>query len=205
MTWQLYGLFLIASAVLIATPGPNVALIVGTSIRHGRRAGLATVTGVNAGLTVQLVLVAMGLASVAEFYAKWFDVIRYVGVAYLIVLAVLQLMRSNASDTANLSAPELPRRRAAARGFAVAMANPKTLLFHAAFLPQFLPADGAVYWIWILAASFAVIGYTGDAMFALVAARTGTALSGRFTKLADRVSAGVLLGGAATLLVIRRT
>ena len=88
MTWELYTVFVLASALLILTPGPNIALIVGTSIRHGTGIGVATVAGVNAGLTVQLVLVALGLASVAEFYARWFDILRYAGAAYLIALAL---------------------------------------------------------------------------------------------------------------------
>ncbi len=204
MTWELYIVFVLASALLILTPGPNIALIVGTSIRHGTGIGVATVAGVNAGLTVQLVMVALGLASVAEFYARWFDILRYVGAGYLIALAIVQLLKSARTDERAAELPALPRRRAIVRGFAVAMANPKTLLFHAAFLPQFIPASGAQYWIWILAATFAVIAYIFDTGYAIIAAKTGSALSRQYTKLADRLSAVALLGGAVTLLVLRR-
>jgi homoserine/homoserine lactone efflux protein len=202
MTLQLYLLFVLASALLVATPGPNVALVVGTSLRYGARTGLLTVGGVNLGLVLQLSAVAAGLTSIVELFARHFDVIRYVGAAYLALLGLQQLFARPKPDQA--VAPVLRGERAFARGFAVAFANPKTLIFHAAFLPQFLGPGTDRADLWLLAATFAVIGALGDGLYALFAARARAAVTERARRIADRASGAILLGGAAVLLAARR-
>ncbi|QRG05162.1 LysE family translocator [Xanthobacter dioxanivorans] len=195
------ALFVLACVALAATPGPNVALIVGTSLKHGRRAGILTATGVNVGLIAQLTLVAAGLAYVVEAFSRNFDLVRYAGAAYLVWLAVLQ-WRSAGSGVA---APAPSARAAFGRGLAVAFANPKTLLFHAAFLPQFVTdTANPVPQIALLAAVFAGIALVGDVLWAVAADKARAALKGRFTRIADRVSAGILVGGAALLLAAGR-
>lgn len=201
MSVEVYLLFLAATAALIATPGPNVALIVSTSLAHGARAGLLTVAGVNAGLILQLGVVAFGLSWIVEAFARHFDLIRYLGAAYLGVLGVQQLLAAPAT-----TAPEaMPRaHRAFARGFAVAFANPKTLIFHAAFLPQFLAPGAGAAQLWLLVGSFAVIAAAGDSLYALMAARLRAAASRRAQHLANRASGIILLGGSAVLLAMGR-
>ena len=95
--------------------------------------------------------------------------------------------------------------RAFGRGFAVAFANPKTLIFQAAFLPQFLtdPSEGGVT-LWLLALTFSVIAACGDTLYALFAARARVAATGRAQRIADNASSVILLGGAAVLLAARR-
>lgn len=201
MSAESLALFVLACLALGATPGPNVALIVGTSLKHGRRAGLLTATGVNVGLVLQLAFVAAGLAWMVEVFARHFDLVRYLGAAYLAWLAVMQ-WRSAGAERREAA----PTGRAAfSRGLAVAFANPKTLLFHAAFLPQFVtdPTD-PVPQIALLAAIFAAIALAGDMLWAVAADRARALLSGRFTLLADRVSAVILAGGAAVLLAAGR-
>jgi threonine/homoserine/homoserine lactone efflux protein len=97
----------------------------------------------------------------------------------------------------------LSRERAFARGFAVAFANPKTLIFQAAFLPQFL-GDGESWQLWLLAATFGVISAVGDTLWALGAARARAAMSGRVQLMADRVSGAILIAGAGVLLAASR-
>src|SRR5262245_10958760 len=92
MSLELYLVFVLASVLLIAVPGPNVALIVGTSLRHGARAGLMATAGVNVGALLQLSAIAFGLAWVVEFYSRHFDLIRYAGAAYLALLGLQQLL-----------------------------------------------------------------------------------------------------------------
>jgi homoserine/homoserine lactone efflux protein len=88
MSLQLYLVFVVATALLIATPGPNVALIVGTSLAHGARTGLIAMAGVNIGVMVQLVVVAAGLSWLVELFSRNFDLIRFVGAAYLMFLGM---------------------------------------------------------------------------------------------------------------------
>ncbi|MFG1223082.1 LysE family translocator [Xanthobacter wiegelii] len=195
------ALFVLACIALGATPGPNVALIVGTSLKHGRQAGILTATGVNVGLIAQLALVAGGLAYVVEAFSHHFDLVRYAGAAYLVWLAVMQWRAAGKA----VEAPAPSAHAAFGRGLAVAFANPKTLLFHAAFLPQFVTdTTNPVPQIALLAAIFAVIALVGDMLWAVVADKARAALKGRFTLVADRVSAGILVGGAALLLAAGR-
>jgi threonine/homoserine/homoserine lactone efflux protein len=202
MTLELYLLFVLASALLVATPGPNVALVVGTSLRYGARSGLMTVAGVNVGLTLQLAAVAAGLSWIVDLFARHFDLVRYAGAAYLALLGLQQLFAK--APPPSSVAPVLPSRHAFARGFAVAFANPKTLIFHAAFLPQFLAGGDSRADLWLLAATFAVIGAIGDGLYALFAARARAAVTDRARRIADKASGAILLGGAAVLLAARR-
>lgn len=203
MSLELYLLFVVASAALVATPGPNVALIVGTSLRHGASTGLMTVAGVNFGLVLQLSAVAAGLSWIVELFARHFDLIRYLGAAYLFVLGMQQLLAK--PQPSGGETPKLSRERAFARGFAVAFANPKTLVFHAAFLPQFLSGgQGSGSELWLLVLTFSGIAALGDALYAFFAARARAAVSGRAQRLADKASGVILIGGAAVLLAVRR-
>ena len=202
MTVELYLLFVLASALLVATPGPNVALVVGTSLRYGVRTGLLTVGGVNLGLLLQLAAVAAGLTWIVDLFARHFDLIRYIGAAYLALLGLQQLFARPKAEEA--AAPVMRGEHALARGFAVAFANPKTLIFHAAFLPQFLGAGENRADLWLLAATFAVIAALGDGLYALFAARARAAVTERARRIADRASGAILLGGAAVLLAARR-
>ena len=201
MSLELYLIFVVATALLIATPGPNVALIVGTSLTHGARTGLIAMAGVNLGVMVQLVVVAAGLSWIVELFAKNFDLIRFIGAAYLLFLGIQTLWKARKPLPPKPLSPE----RAFGRGLAVAFANPKTLIFQAAFLPQFL-SSGAEHdaQLWLLAATFAIIAAAGDALWALCAARARAALSGSVQVIADRVSGVILIGGAAVLLAASR-
>ena len=201
MSLELYLVFVVATALLIATPGPNVALIVGTSLRHGARVGLIAMAGVNLGVMVQLAVVAAGLSWIVELFARNFDLIRFAGAAYLLFLGIQTLWKARKVAPPAPLSPE----RAFGRGLAVAFANPKTLIFQAAFLPQFLSdGEGRQTQLWLLAATFWVITVVGDLIWVLCAARLKAAVSGRAQLIADRVSGGILIAGAAVLLAASR-
>lgn len=203
MSIELYLVFIVASALLVATPGPNVALIVGTSLRHGLRTGLLTVGGVSFGLLLQMSAIAFGLTWVVEVFSRHFDIIRYVGAAYLAFIGLQQLLAKRPPVGAEV--PPMRGERAFARGLAVAFANPKTLIFHAAFLPQFVTAEtGSSAVIWLLVATYCGISAVGDGLWGVFAARARAAVSGRTQLIADRASGAILLGGAAVLLVATR-
>jgi homoserine/homoserine lactone efflux protein len=202
MTIELYLVFVLASVLLAVTPGPNVALIVGTSLGHGVRGGLMTVAGVNVGLVLQVSAVAAGLSWIVDLFARHFDLIRYLGAAYLVILGLQQLLARPRPE--GVEARALRGDRAFARGLAVAFANPKTLIFYAAFLPQFLPSGDHGSALWLLAGTFAAIAAVSDSLYAIFAARARAALSGRVQRLADKVSGVILLGGAGVLLAAAR-
>src|SRR5499425_1500594 len=129
MNWELFAAFLVITAVLVVTPGPIVTLVIATGAREGTRAALTTVVG-----TTLLAAIAFGLSWVVRNAATLFEILRWVGAAYLIWLGIQAWRHAGES-----SAADLPRGHVHVwRGFAVALSNPKTIAFFTAFLPQFV-------------------------------------------------------------------
>lgn len=200
--WPLYSAFIAATALLILFPGPAVTLIVASSLGHGKRTGLLTMAGVNLGLSLQLVLTVGGLGSLMLLLADGFEWLRWAGVAYLVWLGIRQWRRRDDD------APGRPvrGRSAFARGLAVSLTNPKTLLFHAAFLPQFIdPAANPLTQMAVLGATFIVIAALIDGSYALLAARVGGALNTlKLRRLTDRLTGTLLIGAGLGLALARR-
>jgi threonine/homoserine/homoserine lactone efflux protein len=133
MNWQLFAGFLVITIILILTPGPIVTLVISTAATRGVRAGLITVAGTSAGNAVLLTAIALGLGWVLGHAAQLFELLRWVGAAYLVWLGV-RAWRSAGEHGAAVSGNHVHFRR----GFLVALSNPKTLAFFTAFLPQFV-------------------------------------------------------------------
>ena len=138
-----------ATLVLVSIPGPNAALIVANSLRDGLRAGFITVFGTTLGVAVQLALVVLGMSALIEIAADLLQWIKWGGVAYLIYLGV-QTWRLPADDLAKVQAS----RAVFWRACLIAAANPKTLLFNAAFLPQFVAIDATSVQLMLVATVF---------------------------------------------------
>ena len=203
MTAQLYLGFVAATTVLMLIPGPNVALIVANSVGHGVRYGLLTVAGTSAAMSVQLAVVALGMTSLLSTLSAWFEVLRWVGVAYLLFLAV-QAWRAPASDLTRVAAQPKSARRVFARGFLVSLTNPKTIFFYSAFLPQFIAPHAALGpQLAALSATFVVLAITVDSGWALGASRLRGLLSRR-GRLRNRLSAGVFLAAGLGLATARK-
>ena len=190
-----------ATVILILIPGPNVALIVANSLRHGLRAGLVTAAGTTVGLAVQLALVVAGMAAVIEVAASALLWIKWLGVAYLIYLGI-RTWREPAEDLGQIG----PQSMAGAfwRGLGFAVINPKTLLFNAAFLPQFIDESASAGpQLLVLASVFLTVIIIGDALWALFAASARPWLSG-FGQLRNRITGGFLCGAGIGLALTRR-
>src|SRR5262249_31342768 len=125
MSISLYLPFVLACALLMIIPGPAVTLIVANSLRHGRRAGMLNVAGIQVGLGLTMVVVLLGLTSLISAMGNWFVWLRLAGAAYLIWLG-WKMLRSS-GDIGPASAKE-PRGGFFVQGLAVALSNPKTLL-----------------------------------------------------------------------------
>ena len=171
------ALFTMAALALLVVPGPSVLYIVTCSAEHGRRAGLASVAGVHLGSLVHVVAAALGLSAVLVRSATAYQVVKYAGAAYLLVLGVRRLLERKRVDPAGV-APAVPVRRLFWRGALVNVLNPKTALFFLAFLPQFVdPARGGVATQALaLGGAFLVLGLCTDGAYALAAASLGSRL-----------------------------
>jgi threonine/homoserine/homoserine lactone efflux protein len=170
----LWGLFVVASLVLLLTPGPAVLYVVARSVGQGRAAGLVSVLGIHLGTIVHITAAAVGLSALILSSALAFAIVKYLGAAYLIWIGIRTLMTQD-PDPAAPVVPAEPLHRAFRDGFMVNLFNPKTAIFFLAFLPQFVdPARGALHWqILILGFTFMGLGIMTDGMFALTAGAAG--------------------------------
>jgi threonine/homoserine/homoserine lactone efflux protein len=193
-----FALFAAACLAFLAIPGPSVFYIVTRSLVQGRRAGVTSMLGVQAGGMVHVVAAAFGLSALIASSAAAFTVVKYAGAAYLVFLGVRKLL-GRASDEVD---PE-PRGPASTahlfgHGVVVNVLNPKTALFFLAFLPQFVdPGAGAVApQMLVLGTMLVCLGVLSDGTYALLAARAGDRLRSAVAarRRLERVSGGVFVG-----------
>jgi threonine/homoserine/homoserine lactone efflux protein len=188
--------FALASLVLAATPGPGVVYIVTRTLTQGRRAGLASVAGVALGNLGNALAASLGLAALMAVSSLAFDAVRLAGAAYLVVLGI-QALRA-APLPATLAPGPAPRwRRILRDGFMVALLNPKTALFFAAFLPQFIDAThSAALQSVLFGAAFVAIAACTDTAYVLAAGLVAPALGkvNGASRIGRRAAAAVYIG-----------
>lgn len=160
--------FLAAAFVLAVTPGPGVVYIVTRTLAQGRTGGLASVAGVALGNFGNAAAAAVGLAALLEASATAFEVVKFAGVTYLFYLGI-QALRNKPSDQPSAIAP-LGKWQVLRQGLLVAFLNPKTTLFFAAFLPQFMqPTASPVLQALALSAIFVAVAAASDSGYVLLA------------------------------------
>ena len=133
------GLFVAAAVALLVVPGPAVLYIVTRSIEQGRSAGLVSVLGVHLGSLVHITAAAVGLSSLLVSSAAAFNVVKYLGAAYLIFLGIRALITRVEPGEPEVRAA--PLGKLLRQGAVVNILNPKTALFFLAFFPQFVDPD----------------------------------------------------------------
>ncbi|MFI0977199.1 LysE family translocator [Streptomyces sp. NPDC021093] len=165
--------FAAMSFLLIVIPGPSVLFVVGRALAQGRRAALTTVAGNTLGAYVLVVAVALGVGAVVERSVLVFTTLKLVGAAYLVYLGV-KAWRGRGALHASFTgdAPPQGSLRTLWEGFAVGVANPKTIVFFAAVLPQFVDrAQGYVpVQMLLLGLVFNAVAVVCDSVWGLVAA-----------------------------------
>ncbi len=195
------ALFAAAALALLVVPGPAVLYIVAQSIDRGRVAGLVSVLGIQAGAAVHVAAAAVGLSALVVSSATAFQLVKYAGAAYLIVIGVRRLLARENGIAAEARAPRRLR-RLFAQGVVVNVLNPKTALFFLAFLPQFVAVDGgsAALQLGLLGLAFVAIALASDIAYALAAGAI-TRRVWRTARMQRWVTGGVFIGlGAATAL-----
>jgi homoserine/homoserine lactone efflux protein len=194
--------FIATVTVLMLIPGPNVALIVANSVAYGARYGLLTVAGTSSAMVVQLGLTALGMTELLGTLGVWFAWLRWIGVAYLLYVGVMQ-WRAPVVDLTRTRAEPKSARAIFVRALLVSLTNPKTLFFYGAFFPQFIVITRDVgSQVAILSAVFLGIAIVVDGPWALVAGRARGLLATR-GRLRNRVSGGMLIGASAALALVR--
>ena len=170
--------FIIASLVLAVTPGPAVIYLLTRTLAHGRRAGFASLAGVALGNFGNALGASLGLAALFAVSAVAFTIVKFGGALYLVYLGIRTLLSQPA--TSPVERPAAPSAWPMFRdGFMVALLNPKTALFFAAFLPQFIdPAGSPMLQSMLLGALFVLIAASTDVVYVMVASRMLPALAG---------------------------
>lgn len=186
------------SFLLIVIPGPSMLFVIGRALAQGHRAALTTVVGNTLGSYVLVVAVALGVGAVVERSVLVFTVLKLAGAAYLVHLGVKAVRQRGSLHAAfTRDDPALGGLRTLREGFAVGVANPKTIVFFAAVLPQFADqGQGHVaVQMLLLGLVFNVIAVASDSVWGLIAATTRS----WFARSPQRLA---LVGGAGGLAMI---
>lgn len=172
-------LFMGAALALLLVPGPAVLYITARSASQGRMAGLISVLAIETANFLQAAAAALGLSAILYSSALAFDVVKYLGAAYLIYLGISKLFSSG--ETAGNESVERENLWSIYwQGFAINILNPKTALFFFAFLPQFVsPERGNVTaQTLLLGAVFVGMAIITDSLYALLASSLAGQLKG---------------------------
>jgi threonine/homoserine/homoserine lactone efflux protein len=190
--------FAAVALVILVIPGPSVLFVVGRAVALGRRAGVVTAAGNEAGELLQVAAVAVGIGAVVERSLVVFTILKLLGACYIVYLGAraIRERRALAGMLDSTTAPR-PTTRIALDGFIVGATNPKSAVFFAAVLPQFVtPTAGHVQLqLLTLGLIFALIALASDSAWALAA---GTARNW-FARSPRRLE---LVGGTGGLLMI---
>ncbi len=204
MPLDLYLSYLVAALIVIASPGPDSLNSLAIGLSRGRREGVAYALGVGVGCLTHTVWAMLGISAVVAASATLFNVIKWIGVAYLVWLGI-QSLRSKGSIAALGNAPPtgsaLQRFR---QGVLTNALNPKVMLFFLAFLPQFVdPQHGAaVIWqLGLMGLTFTVITALAYSALAWSAGSVGARLikQPRIALWLERATGIVFIAMAARL------
>ena len=182
--------FLAVAAVVVVTPGVDMALVTRNALAHGRRAALATAFGINVGIVFWSLAAAVGLAAVVAASAEAFTAVKLAGAAYLVYLGVQALRDAGASADVAVRAQMGPFRQ----GLVSNLLNPKIAVFFTSLLPQFVDAGAGAPSLLALGALFNVLGVVWLVAYGLAVARGRDVLGRpRVRRTVDRVTGTVLV------------
>ncbi|SLN71445.1 Homoserine/homoserine lactone efflux protein [Roseivivax jejudonensis] len=199
--------FTVASVVLLAVPGPTIALVIARSLSEGRRVALPLVAGVGLGDLVAASVALAGAGALLSASATAFTVVKLVGAIYLIWVGI-RLFRSEPTSPKDLSGDFAGTGAAAFRdGFLVTVFNPKGILFFVAFVPQFVdPAASYLAQAAVFVLLFSSLGVINGAVYAMAASRMRLVLRSKVAmRWVNRAGGTVILGAGVAALFARRS
>ena len=199
-------IFIFAALTISLAPGPDMIYVMANAIGRGPGAGILSAVGISMAMLVHTAAAALGLSYMFAQSAWAFDVVRYAGAAYLILLGVRSL-RGPGLDTADPWPRGPSTSRILRRGFFTNLLNPKVILFFAAFLPQFVaPENGSIIPQFLfLGVVFTCLGLLVDSVIAVASGKARSLISQRpgTLRLLSRVSGIVFMGLGIRLLFVR--
>ena len=198
--------FLVAAIVLAITPGPGLAYVVARTVAGGRAEGLASCLGTSIGGLLHVIAAALGFSLIVAQSAAAFNLVKYIGAAYLVYLGLRLLLQKGLEHEVSPVASQ-GARRAFLEGIVVETLNVKTALFFLAFLPQFTtPSEPFAPQLVLMGSICVVLNTLVDVVAVFAAGRllsSGAARAAR-ARLLTRVSGTTMLGLGAYLALARR-
>jgi len=197
---RLWAAYALTELALSFVPGPAVLLVASQGTMSGTRRGAFAALSVVVGNSVYFAVSALGLGSILIASAAAFDVLRWIGVAYLVFLGLRLATKRGAKSFPD---DEPVRGRPFVRGIVTQLANPKALVFFTIVLPPFVtPRRGAAAQFALLGATSVVIELPVLVLYGWLASRMRGLLAGR-TKWRDRVAGTLIVGTGARLAFLR--
>ena len=206
MPFDIWIAFTVASAVLLAIPGPTVMLVVSFALGRGRGTGWATVPGVTLGDFTAMTVSILGAGAILAASATLFAILKIAGAGYLVWLGI-KLWRSKPQlNDIELAAGDQKRTTMFWNSYIVTALNRKSILLFVTFVPQFVdPAQPAFQQFLILEMTFLVLAAANAAIWVMLAG----SLQSRFQrprtlKVVNRIGASFLIGAGALTAATRR-
>ena len=196
MSFETWFAFALASAVVVAIPGPTVLLVVSYALGHGRRPALAIVAGVGLGDFTAMTASILGIGALLATSAALFTALKWLGAAYLVYLGVKLWRAPVSADAGTVEAPAADTRRIFFHAYAVTALNPKSIVFFVAFLPQFLDPVGPVaLQLVAFEATFLTLAVLNAAAYGLMATMArGVIRRPAVQKTVNRVGGSLMIG-----------
>ncbi|MEH7352693.1 LysE family translocator [Neobacillus drentensis] len=191
--------FILVVLVLFLIPGPAVLLTISQTAKGGRKAGVITGVGIAVGDLIHTVAAVLGLSAILMTSALAFEMVKYLGAAYLIFLGIKSLLeksKENKKPVAKKNTAAVSFRQA----LLIELLNPKTALFFLAFLPQFVRTNGtpAVYQLLILGLTFVLMSILYTTLIAFLTSSIGEKLfskkNNRFARWQSKVVGSIYIG-----------
>lgn len=197
-----WGWFVMASGLLILTPGPAVLYIVTRGVSEGWRNGVVSAWGVGLANLVHALIAGLGLSMLVVSSPVVFRVIQFGGAGYLVILGIQRWMRKPCEAMKEPGFDRASARRVFFQGWVVGILNPKTIVFFLAFLPQFVDKSMVhLRWPFVsLGLIFVLMALVGDSAWAIASGWVGASLDGKSWRRVERLLSGgiyCLLGAVA--------
>jgi|SRR4029453_894146 threonine/homoserine/homoserine lactone efflux protein len=200
--------YVLATIVLVLTPGPGQALVMAYAIKGGSKDGVLAALGLEFGTVFHTFAASLGLSAILATSATAFTIIKLAGAVYLLFLGVRHLIEKKVpvqSRAPNAQSPAQVLAQATATG----VLNPKVALFFLAFLPQFVRSDRGATMIQflILGGIFSFVGFVGDSLIAITTGYLGNFLNRnrRVDQWRERITGTILIGIGARLAFVDRS
>lgn len=207
MSWDTYLIFLVTTFVVCLTPGPAALLVVAQGISNGFRRSYWAIAGIALANSIYFALSATGIAALIVASGTLFNVIKWVGVAYLFYLGIAAIRSKSSALTVTGDARQaVGGTRAFWQAVVVELSNPKALLYFVALLPQFInPAEPLGMQMLIFGITCVGLDTAAYSLYGWLGSKTQRfTANARFVKTSNRASGGLLIAAGAMMATVKR-